>query len=75
MAVVDRAAEYELIVVGQLSPRLLQALPGFEVVEVREGRTRLRGWVADQPALQGVLRALGDLCIELDAVRRVDAGS
>ena len=65
---------YEITVKGRLSPRLVQALPGFEVVDDRGGHTRLRGTVADQAGFQGVVQRLGDLCVEVEAIQQVEEG-
>lgn len=68
---VPASAQYEVRILGRPGPRILAALPGFEVVSCVEGHTRLRGLVQDQSALQGVLRALGDLGVEIEGLERV----
>ena len=68
----DQSAEYEVVVTGRPGPRVLAALPGFEVLGTEEGHTRLRGRLQDQCALQGVLRSLGDLGVAIEAVQRID---
>jgi len=64
--------EYEVTVTGRPGPRVLAALPGFEVLCTEQGHTRLRGWIQDQSALQGVVRSLGDLGVAIEGFRRVD---
>jgi hypothetical protein len=69
---VDQGDPYELTIVGRPGPRILIALPGFEVLCTEDGQTRLRGWLRDQAALQGTLRSLGDLGVAIVALHRVD---
>ena len=64
--------QYELVLSGRPGPRLLVALPGFEVLGCEDNHTRLRGWVQDQAALQGVLRSLGDLGVTIEGLQRVE---
>ncbi len=71
----DQGAEYEVTLTGRLGPRLLAALPGFEVLDCQAGQTRVRGWIPDQAALQGVLRRLGDLGVAIEGLQRVDRPS
>lgn len=63
---------YEVTVTGRPGPRVLAALPGFEVLCTEGGHTRLRGWIPDQAALQGVVRSLGDLGVAIEGLHRVD---
>jgi hypothetical protein len=65
-------SRWELVVDGRLGPKLVEALDGFEVVDVEPGATRLQGWVVDRSALYGVLATAGDLGMELRSVRRLD---
>lgn len=65
-------ARYEVVVTGRLSPRILHAFPGFEVLSEEGGHTRLQGWVVDQAALQGLVRTLGDLCVPIESIQRLD---
>lgn len=62
---------YEVVLGGPLGPRLERAIEGFEVVSSDAGSTRLVGWVADQAALQGVLRRIADLGLKLVAVNEL----
>lgn len=65
-------SQYELVVTGRPGPRVLAALPGFEVVTCDGEQTRLRGWVCDQAALQGLVRSLGDLGVAIEGLQRID---
>ena len=64
-------AEYEVIISGHLGPALTRSFEGLEVRSCGPHETYLRGWFVDQAALQGLLTALGNLGIELSAVRRL----
>jgi hypothetical protein len=70
--VTQGCSEYELVVRGRLGPRLVTALDGFEVIDVVDEGTRLRGWLPDQAALHGRLAVIADLGMELVSVRRLD---
>ncbi len=65
-------SRYELVVSGRPGPRVLAALPGFEVLTGDGDQTCLRGWVQDQAALQGLKRSLGDMAVALEGLQRVD---
>lgn len=65
------AAHYEIVVQGRLGSALVRWFDGLEVRSSGPDATRLCGWFADQPALQGVLAELGDLGVELMSVRRL----
>lgn len=62
---------YEIILGCRLGPRLAGAIEGFEAVDTGDGTTRLVGWVRDQSDLQGTLRRVGDLGLELVSVARL----
>lgn len=62
------AQSFEIVVKGRLSPTLVAAIDGFEVIGVEEGRTTLVGWVPDQSRLHGTIELLRDLNIELVSV-------
>jgi hypothetical protein len=61
---------YEFRVRGRLGQGLLASFAGFEA-EVEPVETILRGDVADQAALHGVLEQIQSLGLELVEVRRV----
>jgi hypothetical protein len=65
---------YEITVRGRLGDRLLAAFDGVTAVSSAEG-TVLRGEIADQAALYGVLERIESLGLELLDVRRVAAAS
>ena len=64
-------ANYEIVVKGRLGAAMTRSIGDVEVRSSGPDATYLRGWFADQAALQGVLRQLGDLGIELSGVRRL----
>ena len=65
-------ARYEITVDSAVGPLALEALEGFEVVEIVEGRSRLVGDVADQAAFHGMLNRLQDLRLDIVEILRVD---
>jgi hypothetical protein len=50
---------------------LAGAFEGFEAIATDGGTTRLVGWVRDQSDLQGKLRRVGDLGLDLVSVKRL----
>ncbi|HET6301363.1 hypothetical protein [Microbacterium sp.] len=62
----------ELIVRGRLSPELILALDGFDVMTDELGLTRIIGPVADQSRLLGVLELFDGLHIEVVSVNPVE---
>ena len=66
---------YEIVVRGRLGAGLTHAFEGFEVVSAGADGTRLRGWVVDQAALQGILTRMHDVSLELLEVRRLPTDS
>jgi hypothetical protein len=65
---------FELVVKGRLSPTLVGALGGFDVIHVDNRYTHLSSWVTDQCRLHGLLATLQDLNIELVSLNQA-AGS
>ena len=63
-----RPMRYEIVLGGRLGPRLARAIDGFEVVSDGVDSTRLVGWVRDQSSLQGTLRRVSDLGLDLISV-------
>jgi hypothetical protein len=61
---------YEIIVRGQLDARWAQRLQGLTITPLPDGTTRLRGGLADQAALHGVLASIRDLSLPLLLVQR-----
>jgi hypothetical protein len=66
-----KPTQYEITVRGQLSETLLAAFDGLAAMPEAAG-TVLRGEIADQAALYGVLDRIESLGLELVDVRRAD---
>ncbi len=62
---------YEIRLQGRLDPRWSPWLDGLDVIPADDGSTVLRGHVADQSALHGVLARLRDIGLPLVSVARV----
>jgi len=63
---------YEFRIRGRLGEKLLATFEGFDA-EVEPVETILRGSVADQAALHGILEQFEALGLELVEVRQIDA--
>lgn len=59
---------YEIRVRGHLAPRWADRFDGMSLTRLDDGTTAIRGPVADQPALHGLLRRIGDLGLPLVSV-------
>lgn len=71
----DRPASgdwYEIRLQGRLGPRWAARFEGMTLTLLEDGTTVLRGPVADQAALHGLLRRLGDLGITLLSLHQHD---
>jgi hypothetical protein len=66
-----KPSRYEFRVRGRLGERLLSSFDGFDA-EIQPVETILRGSVADQAALHGILEQIESLGLELVEVRQVD---
>lgn len=66
-------SRYEIRIAGRLDPRWAAWFDGMTLTTVRDATT-LRGTVADQAALHGVLRKIRDLGLPLVSVTCLDAG-
>lgn len=64
------ALEYEISVSGELPDTVLDEVANFSV-EVVPVRTVMRGPVADQAALHGIINRLQSLGLDLIEVRRI----
>ncbi len=64
------SACYEIQIAEHLDERWTEWFDGLEVVCTETGATLLRGQVADQPALFGVLGRIRDLGLTLISVQR-----
>ena len=65
---------YEIRVKGHLHNRWTAWLDGLELSRSEDGTTLLRGRVADQAALHGLLNKLRDIGLPLVSVEQVDPG-
>ena len=65
-------SRYEITVDSVVGPLVVEALEGFELAEVSEGRSRLVGDVRDQAAFHGMLNRLQNLRLEIIEMHRVD---
>jgi hypothetical protein len=64
------ATEYEIRVEGRLGSRWAEWFDGMTLTPETDGTTVISGIVADQSALHGLLRRLGDLGMPLLSVTR-----
>jgi hypothetical protein len=64
-----RTERYEIRIVGHLAPRWASFFDGMTITTHNDGTTAIRGPVADQSALHGLIRRLGDLGLPLISVR------
>jgi len=65
-------SRYELRIKGRLGEALLATFEGFNA-EVEPVETVLRGDIADQAALHGVLERIHEAGLELIEVRKLDS--
>ena len=63
---------FELRVKGHLDARWADWFDGLTLTQARDGTTVIRGEVADQAALHGLLQTLRDLGLPLISVTPVD---
>jgi hypothetical protein len=68
----DEGAGYEIRLKGRLDGRWSAWFEGLNLSHADDGTTVLRGRIADQAALHGVLDKVRDLGLPLVAVRRLD---
>lgn len=61
---------YEIRVKGHISPKRMQTFVGLTATLLPNGETVLRGQLADQGALHGILRTISDLGLNLLLVER-----
>jgi hypothetical protein len=62
---------YEVVAKGSLSPALLSAMGGFEVVSVKHGLSHLVGPIPDQYRMRQVRELLEDMNVELVSINEV----
>ena len=65
-------ARYEIRLQGHLEPRWAAWFDGLSLTNDSDGTTALRGRVADQAALHGVLQKVRDTGLPLLSVTRLD---
>ena len=71
----DRSGDwYEIRVQGRLDDRWAAWFDGLDLTRTDDGTTVLRGPVADQAALHGLLHKLRDLGVPLHSVTRTEPG-
>lgn len=68
----DGPRRYEIRLDGRLDPRWAATFDGLSLSTGKDGATVLRGSVADQAALHGVLQTVRDLGLPLISVLRLD---
>jgi hypothetical protein len=66
------AGPYEIRLAGQLDPRWASWFDGLALTHEPSGITVLRGDIADQAALHGLLQRVRDLGLPLVSVTRLD---
>ena len=62
---------YEFRIVGHLEPRWAAWFEGLTLTSERDGTTLLRGELADQAALHGILQRMRDAGLSILSVTRV----
>ena len=67
----DKFTEYEIRVEGQLDAQWSDWFDGLSVTEVGENETLIKGSVADQAALRGILEKIWNLNLVLVSVHRL----
>jgi len=65
--------DYEIRIGGLLGTRWISWFDGMDVVASADGTTAIRGSVADQAALHGLLDRLRDLGVELISVAQLSS--
>jgi hypothetical protein len=64
-----RTERYEIQIVGHLAARWAAVFDGMTITAHDDGTTIIRGPVADQSALHGLIRKLSDLGLPLVSIR------
>jgi hypothetical protein len=68
------AGRYEIRLAGHLDARWAAWFDGLALSQETDGLTVIRGRIADQAALHGVLQRIRDLGLSLVSVTRVEDG-
>ncbi|MBF4764468.1 hypothetical protein ISU07_15145 [Nocardioides islandensis] len=66
------AVTYEIRIQGRLGDRWAAWFDGMEIVATDDGTTLIRGRIADQAALHGLIQKVRDLGLPLLSVTRTD---
>jgi hypothetical protein len=66
------AVTYEIRIQGRLGDRWAAWFDGMEIVDTDDGTTLIRGRIADQAALHGLIQKVRDLGLPLLSVTRTD---
>ena len=75
MSTADEAGRYEIRLQGHLHIRWTNWFDGLTLTTHSDGTTILRGVVADQAALHGLLTKVRDIGLPLISVTRITPGS
>jgi hypothetical protein len=67
----DQPGRYEIRIKGRLEPRWAAWFEGMQLAAEADGTTVIVGAVADQAALQGLLRKVSDMGVQLISVTPV----
>jgi hypothetical protein len=70
----DNPGQYEIRLKGHLGPRWTAWFDGLTLTHDSDGTTIIRGLVADQAALHGLLQKVRDLGLPLVSVTAVQPG-
>ena len=71
----DPGTYYQILIAGRLGERGQEWFESMDVSQNEAGFTVLKGLVADQSQLQGILATIGMLNLTLISVTRMDAQS
>ena len=66
------SASYQIRIRGHLDPEWADYFSGLEISQQPDGTTTLRGAVADQAALQGLLDRIHSLGLQLILVEEIE---
>jgi hypothetical protein len=64
-------ATYELVIIGELGPTMVERLHGFDVIRVEDGRTQLVGRVGHQARLYAMLEVLHEFGVPIVSLNPV----
>jgi hypothetical protein len=64
--------KYKIKIEGHLDSKWADWFDGMQIIDEGDGTTTLSGTVIDQAALQGVLRKISNLNLELTSVKKMN---